>query len=168
MRRNIEIKARLPDWDAAVRAATQIVDGSPELLEQEDVFYMSDRGRLKLRLVNGKAELIYYERPDEPGLKQSDFLVLPVTEPQIARDMLERLHGSRRTVRKKRWLYLSGQTRIHLDRVEELGDFVELEVMLRDDQSAADGVRIANDLLAKLGVTPEHYVNCAYIDLLPR
>ena len=38
-------------------------------------------------------------------------------------------------MRKTRWLYLVGQTRIHCDRVEGLGDFAELEVLISDEQA---------------------------------
>lgn len=70
------------------------------------------------------------------------------------------------TVRKHRVLYLSGQTRIHLDDVEGLGDFLELEVVLDDGQSTAEAERIANDLMAQLGITGDDLVAVAYIDLL--
>jgi predicted adenylyl cyclase CyaB len=166
MRRNIEIKARILDWQSANRAALAVADGPPQILEQEDVFFATERGRLKLRTVNGEAELIYYHRPDGTGPRQSDYLVLPIIEPRIAVQMLEMLHARRGTVRKKRWLYLSGQTRIHLDRVEDLGDFLELETVLLEDQSAADGERVLRDLMARLGIAHEHLIDRAYIDLL--
>ena len=173
MLRNIEIKARLPDWDSAHRAAAQLADGPPQILRQEDVFFLVPTGRLKLRAINAgtdqaRCELIHYDRPDQPGPKQSEYSLLPISDPLIARQKLERLHGIRAVVRKTRWLYMHKQTRIHLDRVETLGDFLELEVVMNEDQTAEDGQRIALDLAAKLGVTPEHLVDCAYVDLLDR
>jgi adenylate cyclase class IV len=69
-------------------------------------------------------------------------------------------------VRKQRWLLLVGQTRIHLDRVEGLGEFIELEVVLRDDQSVADGVRIADPLMHELGLAGAERIAAAYLDLL--
>jgi len=166
MRRNIEIKARVLDWQSANRAAVAIADGPPQILEQEDIFFTTDRGRLKLRTVNGDTELIYYQRPDGSGPRQSDYLVLPIIEPRIATQMFELLHGRRGTVRKERWLYLSGQTRIHLDRVQELGDFLELETVLVEDQTASDGERILRHLMSRLGIAHEHLIDRAYIDLL--
>ena len=76
--------------------------------------------------------------------------------------------GVRGVVRKKRYLYLAGQTRIHLDDVEGLGQFMELEVVLRDGQSDADGQSIAEDLMAKLGVRTEDLLEGAYMDLLEK
>jgi predicted adenylyl cyclase CyaB len=69
-------------------------------------------------------------------------------------------------VRKKRWLYRVGQTRIHLDEVEGLGTFLELEVMLRPDESEGDGRATAATLMARLGIRESDLVPGAYMDLL--
>jgi len=69
-------------------------------------------------------------------------------------------------VRKRRTLYLIGPTRVHLDEVEGLGDFVELEVVLQPDQDVSDGVATAEDLMQKLGIRPTQLIEKAYIDLL--
>jgi predicted adenylyl cyclase CyaB len=69
-------------------------------------------------------------------------------------------------VRKQRALFLAGQTRIHLDEVEGLGSFVELEVVLQAHQSHADGVQIARGLMAKLEIQDSDLVEQGYIDLL--
>ena len=59
-----------------------------------------------------------------------------------------------------------GQTRVHLDEVEGLGTFVELEVVLRPDQSPAEGTLIATGLMKKLGISDDQLVDRAYLDLL--
>jgi predicted adenylyl cyclase CyaB len=74
--------------------------------------------------------------------------------------------GTSSVVRKVRTLYLHGQTRIHLDEVEGLGDFVELEVVLQEGQSEADGQAIARRLMRRLGIQPADLVEGAYMDLL--
>ena len=172
-RSNIEIKAHLTDWESTHRAAAGLADRPPQILEQEDVFFSVASGRLKLRTIDAgtdraSCELIYYHRPDLAGPKQSDFLLLAISDAVAARQMLEQIHGIRGVVRKKRWLFMHKQTRIHLDRVEGLGDFLELEVVLAEKQSAEEGQRIALDLAAKLGITPVQLIDCAYIDLLER
>ena len=69
-------------------------------------------------------------------------------------------------MKKIRYLYTVGQTRIHLDEVEELGQFMELEVLLREDQSDAEGQAIAEDLMRRLGIRDEALIEGAYMDLL--
>jgi predicted adenylyl cyclase CyaB len=69
-------------------------------------------------------------------------------------------------VRKKRHLYLVGQTRVHLDEVEGLGEFMELEVVLRPGQSDSEGQSITQDLMILLGVRQEDLLEGAYMDLL--
>ena len=71
-------------------------------------------------------------------------------------------------VKKVRTLYLVGQTRIHIDRVQRLGDFLELEVMLRADQNEIEGKRIAAALLSEFGIEHQQLVGEAYFDLLAR
>jgi predicted adenylyl cyclase CyaB len=69
-------------------------------------------------------------------------------------------------VRKQRTLFLAGRTRIHLDRVEGLGDFLELEVVLAEGEPADAGVREARALMHALGVESSQLVEGAYVDLL--
>ena len=59
-----------------------------------------------------------------------------------------------------------GQTRVHCDTVEGIGDFAELEVVLEDNQSVEDGQLIADDLMEKLGIEKTKLIKCAYMDLL--
>jgi adenylate cyclase len=165
--RNVEIKARIDSVDALLARALPLADGPPERIEQDDTFFACARGRLKLRdFGDGRGELIHYERTDTEGPKLSDYVRAATTDPVALRQALTRAHGQIGRVRKTRWLLLCGQTRIHLDEVEGLGAFVELEVVLRDDQTEAAGAAIAHALLARLGVEPSQLVSGAYLDLL--
>jgi predicted adenylyl cyclase CyaB len=165
--RNVEIKARLTQPDGVRRRVEALADGPPELLEQEDTFFACPEGRLKLRRFgDGSAELIFYRRDDVAGPRQSDFLKAPIPEPDALEAALGAALGVLGHVRKRRTLYLVGQTRIHLDQVERLGWFLELEVVLGDDQTVADGEAIAHDLMAALGITEADLVDVAYVDLI--
>lgn len=88
-------------------------------------------------------------------------------DPEGLRDVLSATLGLRGTIRKRRTVFLMGQTRVHLDEVEGLGAFVELEVVLRPEQDAGDGRAIAGQLMAQLGLSPDQLIDKAYIDLLP-
>lgn len=166
MPRNVEIKARIPSIDALLPRARALAGGQPELIVQDDTFFNVPNGRLKLReFADGSAELIHYHRPDTPAAKLSDYRRITV-EPAPMRALLQRALGVAGRVAKRRWLLRVGPTRIHLDRVEGLGDFMELEVVLRDDQSEADGAAIAEGLMRELGLTGAERVAAAYVDLL--
>jgi predicted adenylyl cyclase CyaB len=82
------------------------------------------------------------------------------------RQLLDAANGTLGVVKKQRLLYLIGQTRVHLDQVEELGYFVELEVVLEDRQATDDGIMIAQDLMKKLDIREDQLVDTAYFDLL--
>jgi predicted adenylyl cyclase CyaB len=135
---NVEIKARVTDL-STIRLRTESV-GATRLgeLRQTDTFFNVPGGRLKLRdFEDGTGELIYYERADVPDPKVSNYTRVPVSDPAALRDVLARALGVCTTVRKHRTAYMLGQTRIHLDEVEGLGWFVELEVARRSVQQLA-------------------------------
>jgi predicted adenylyl cyclase CyaB len=165
--RNIEIKARIASIDAVLPRARAVAQRDAERIEQDDTFFRVPHGRLKLRrFADGSAELIHYQRADTPEARLSDYRRVPVPDAAALREALERALGLLGRVHKQRWLLLAGQTRIHLDRVDGLGDFIELEVVLRDDQSQADGVRIADQLMHELGLAHAERIAGAYLDLL--
>ena len=167
MPRNIEIKARIESVEALLPRACTVAGGAPELIEQDDTFFSVPHGRMKLRQrADGSAELIHYQRPDTGEAKASDYVRVPVPEPAALREALARACGLLGRVRKRRWLLLAGATRIHLDRVEGLGDFMELEVVLRSDQSDAEGAAIAERLMDELGLSSAPREAGAYLDLL--
>jgi len=167
MARNIEIKARLADIDSTLALARPLADGEPQLIAQDDTFFTSAKGRLKLRaFADGRGELIYYERPDKAGPKTSFYVLSPTASPATLREALTLAHGQIGRVRKLRTLLLAGRTRIHLDRVEGLGDFMELEVVLADDEPMQDGVAEAHALMTKLGIAADQLIDVAYLDLL--
>jgi predicted adenylyl cyclase CyaB len=166
---NVEIKARIDDLDAVERRVASVADGPPETIEQRDTFFRAARGRLKLReFADGSGELIHYVRPDDPTPKPSDYRIATTPHAAPLRALLGRALGVRGVVRKRRRLYRSGRTRIHVDRVEDLGHFLELEVVLAPGEEPTAGRRVAQELMARLGVRPGDLVGAAYIDLLER
>ncbi len=167
MSRNVEIKAHAWDFAEQKRLAASMADGPAVLIEQEDTFFRVPHGRLKLRrFADGTGELIQYERKDVAGPKQSIFVRTPIPEPGSLQEVLAKALGILAVVKKTRTLFMVGPTRIHLDQVDRLGPFLELEVVLQPDQSEAEGVAIAESLMAKLRIEPGHLVPCAYVDLL--
>ena len=167
MASNIEIKARVDDFVALQARAKSLSDQPVRVLSQEDTFFNTDKGRLKLRLLApNQGYLIYYERPDQDGPKRSDYYLSKTEEPETLKNVLALALGVRGVVRKTRHLYMVGQTRIHLDEVDGLGQFMELEVVMQAGQSEAEGQSIAEDLMRSLGVRKEALIEGAYMDLL--
>jgi adenylate cyclase len=165
MPRNVEIKARISGVAALLPRAAQLADTGPTVIEQDDTFFACANGRLKLRDQSAAgAELIFYERADLRGPKESFYVRVPVPDPQALRELLQLAHGQTGRVRKRRVLFLVGRTRIHLDAVEGLGEFLELEVVLRDGESAAAGVVEAHRIMGQLGVGPQQLIEGAYVD----
>jgi len=74
--------------------------------------------------------------------------------------------GVRGVVKKKRRLFLVGQTRVHLDEVDGLGHFVELEVVLRVNQSEEQGRKIAQELMRQLEISESDLLSGAYVDMI--
>ena len=167
MARNIEIKARIDNIEALAAKISEIADKGPIEIFQDDTFFSCPNGRMKLRTFSDtEAELIFYQRPDHAGPKESIYSISPVREPDKIREVLSQGYGQTGLVRKHRTLFLIGRTRVHLDRVEGLGDFIELEVVLAEKEPTEAGVLVANELLGKLGISPDALIEGAYVDLL--
>ena len=167
MARNIEIKARVPGLDALLPKVRALASRGPELIAQDDTFFACADGRLKLRVfAPGHGELIAYRRADASGPNASDYLITPVTDPESLRTTLSRALGVCGRVVKQRTLFLVGRTRVHLDRVDGLGEFLELEVVLTEGEDETCGVAEAHALLRQLQVDASQLVAGAYVDLL--
>jgi len=165
--RNVEIKARLGDPEATRRLVERLAGGPGQLVEQEDTFFHVPGGRLKLRECSGAdAELIYYRRPDAEGPKASEYETTAVRDTGRLRELLAAALGVAGRVVKRRVVYRVGRTRIHLDDVQDLGSFLELEVELAPEEPADLGVREAKRLMRALEISDGALVALAYVDLL--
>jgi predicted adenylyl cyclase CyaB len=166
MPRNVEIKARVDRLSELVPAVIALAQHGPVEISQDDCFFRCESGRLKLRsYADGKGELIFYRRPDDRGPKESFYVVHRTSEAESLRTVLENAYETIGRVRKHRTVFLVGRTRVHLDRVEDLGEFVEFEVVLREGESMDSGVAEANALMERLGIRSGQLVRGAYLDL---
>jgi predicted adenylyl cyclase CyaB len=167
MPRNVEIKAFLRDPSRAEQIASRLSGASGEVIYQVDTFFPSEQGRLKLRiLASDSGELILYQRPDLAPARTSRYTIARTSDPRNLLEILSATLGSTGTVTKTRRLFLVGQTRVHIDEIEGLGNFLELEVVLAPGQSESEGQRIAEQLLSEFGIAPHELIAEAYIDLL--
>ncbi len=167
MARNIEVKARIDNVESLLPRAKAIADHGPTEIHQDDTFFPCPNGRLKLRAFSDNdGQLIFYQRSDSAGPKASFYAISPTASPNTLREVLSLAYGQNGRVRKHRTLFSVGRTRVHLDRVDGLGRFLELEVVLSEDESTDVGVGIAHELLSKLGISSHQLIEGAYVDLL--
>jgi len=165
--RNIEIKARLSDLAAVREFAAAVADSGPEIQRQVDTYFAARQGRLKLREINGRrAELIWYERPDQTAAKGSAYIISPIADAESLKAALAGALGVRVVVAKRREIYLVGRTRIHLDQVDGLGDFFELEAVLSDGTSDASGKADVARLLDAFGISSGDLLEGSYADMM--
>jgi adenylate cyclase, class 2 len=167
--RNLELKAVDPDPESTFAAALDLGAQDQGVLRQRDTYFHAVQGRLKLREAPPQpAELIAYARAELAGPKVSLYRVVPVADHVALIDALADSLGVRVVVEKVRRLLLWRNVRIHLDRVAELGDFVEIEAVAR----SPGGLEVERDrveeLRAALGIADERLVALGYADLLTR
>jgi len=164
---NIEIKAVVHDPAERLELARRLSDRPETLLVQHDVFFGRQTGMLKLRRINGSAaELIAYTREQGDQPRPSRYEIAPVVDFESTRRTLGAALGELASVRKTRRLFLRGRTRIHLDRVEGLGDFLELEVVLGPGDDEESGREEAASLMDQLGVEPGDLLDLTYAQML--
>jgi adenylate cyclase class IV len=165
--RNLELKFSCSDLEAVRRRAEQLGARDEGVLVQEDHFFPAPHSRLKLRdFGNGTGELISYRRPDSVEAAGSDYFIYRTGDPrELANVLADALGGPSGAVVKVRHLFLLRHTRIHLDRVECLGDFVELESVL-SGQTEEEAHEELQWIAGTLGLDDADRVAVAYFDLL--
>jgi predicted adenylyl cyclase CyaB len=144
-----------------------LANTGPEHVVQDDTFFSCPNGRLKLRVLrDDHGVLIYYRRADELGPKPSFYVHSETSDPDGLRSVLTDAYGEVGRVRKHRTVFRIGQTRVHLDLVDGLGEFLELEVTVGDMLEPDAAVSEAHRPLAAFGIEDGALVKGAYLDLL--
>ncbi len=167
MAKNIEIKASLDNIQSCLEKVKSLSSDEPETIQQEDFFFNCDNGRLKLRFFSHqKGELIFYNRKNEGGPRISEYDITETIDPDRLLNVLEKAYGICGIVKKTRTLFLIGRTRVHIDCVENLGDYIELEVVLSEDENVEAGKAEAHLLMDQLGIESNQLIDCAYVDLI--
>jgi adenylate cyclase class IV len=163
--RNLEFKARDPDPRATQARACA---AGAELwgdLRQTDTYFRVARGRLKLRETPSfPSELIFYERDEDGPDRPSDYLVARGSEGAALAEVLRQALGETVVVRKRRTLLLLDTVRIHLDNVDTLGSFVEIEVPVTETEAAARDQMDA--LVRALSFSRADCIRTSYADLV--
>lgn len=163
--RNIELKARLRDRAAAESVCAGLGAVCHGDIRQVDTYFPVREGRIKLREQDpGQDQLIFYHRPDAAEARASDYAIAPAT-PEL-KPLLAAALGVSAVVAKTRSLWLWENVRIHLDRVDGLGDFIEFEAVLDEAHDDADGHAKLDRLQTAFGLTPSDVLEGSYRDLI--
>ena len=165
--RNLEIKTRYDDLDMARQLALSLGAKDGGVSQDADTYFRVQQGRLKLRRVEGGSHgtLIHYNRPDRVESCYSEYRLATVGEARETEALLDAALGRLVRVIKIRHVLLYSATRIHLDQVERLGRFVELETVLRGQSE--EEAQAEHELVKRvLGLDQRDPVAVSYSDLL--
>lgn len=163
MAKNLEIKVKLNSHRRIKKILSENKIELVEILSQKDIYYKIDKGLLKLRIENGKKTLIFYNRDENAAKRWSDYFLLDMSN-QNAEEFLEKFLHPTVVVKKRRELYLYNNTRIHLDKVANLGYFLELET--RVVKGINDAVRRFNFLVDLLELKKYPEIRDSYKNLI--
>ena len=166
---NIEIKAVCEDLRTARRIVRSLAAETLGRFRQRDTYFHGRNGLLKLRETpHCPGELISYRRPKIASAKRSDYRITRVGRPAALRKTLADALGILVVVEKVRDVFLWQNVRIHLDRVQRLGTYLEFEAVLRRPSQAEAGHRRVAHLLEVFGITPQQLIRFSYADLLQK
>jgi predicted adenylyl cyclase CyaB len=166
--RNLEAKFRLVDVRQA-RSRGEAIGFEPRAtLVQRDTFFAVAQGKLKLREEAAGAALIHYRRVQEGALEVSDYEIVPVANPAPLHAMLNGALGVIAEIRKVRTLLMRRNVRLHLDRVEGLGSFGEIEAVVAPNEAPEIYRAEVDDILTALEVLPADLISESYFELMSR
>jgi predicted adenylyl cyclase CyaB len=165
---NIEIKAKCfhPQKVEAFLVSAKAVFKGTDL--QKDTYFNVPNGRLKLRQGNIENNLIFYNRSDKKGPKQSDFQLVPVKDATAMENLLTEALGKKVVVEKKRKIFFLDNVKIHIDEVPQLGSFVEIEASNLYHPSLSLGQLHSQcaDLMQHFEIKDEDLIENSYSDML--
>ncbi len=163
----IEFKARVNDAAATeilLKSLNPVFKGEDR---QMDTYFNVNTGRLKLREGNIENALIWYERPNNAGSKQSQVLLHKHLPGTAIKEILIKLHGIKVVVDKKRRIYFIDNVKFHFDEVEGLGKFIEVEAIDETGELGLQKIQEQCDYYAAMfDVKPGDYIALSYSDLL--
>jgi adenylate cyclase class 2 len=164
--RNLEAKFRVDDAVLARRRAEAIGFLMCATLDQHDTFFVVALGKLKLREEAQGAALIHYGRVGQGALDVSDYEIVPVANPGPLREMLTAALGILAEVRKQRMLLMRRNVRLHLDCIDGLGSFGEIEALIAAGETPELYRIEVSEMLTALGIGPDNLIRKSYFELM--
>lgn len=164
---NFEFKAAATDIAALEK---KLLTLKPRYIGEDnqiDTYFNVASGRLKLREGNIENSLIFYERTNTAGAKQSDILLYHHSPDKALKDILIKVNGIKVVVDKKRKIYFIDNVKFHFDRVEGLGTFVEVEAIDKNGDIGVDKLKEQCSHYATFfNIQPNDYIAFSYSDLI--
>jgi len=165
---NVEIKAKCfhpQQVEAFLLNANARFVGTDQ---QTDIYFNCPNGRLKLRRGTIENNLIFYYRPDTKGPKQSSFQLTPVADGGAMQALLTEALGVAITVEKTRRIYYLQNIKVHLDELEGLGSFVEIEAgNITNPAKTVDDLQAqCHALMLAFGIEDSHLIDKSYSDMV--
>jgi adenylate cyclase class 2 len=168
-RRNIELKAHDPDPVHSLEVCRTLGAGDHDEIWQRDTYFQVANGGLKLREERpGPPHLIQFQRANEPQQRESRYRIIEVDDGAVLSAALADAIGIRVLVAKRRRLFLWRDVRIHLDDVEQLGRFIELEAAAPSDSDLAHEHDLVVELRDAFDITDERLIAIGYAEQLMR
>lgn len=166
---NIEIKARCLDLDVLRKILREKHADFKGVDHQIDTYFKVPNGRLKLREGNIENHLIFYDRKEAKGLKESSILLYDSKPGSSLKEILVRSLGVLAVVDKRREIYFIGNIKFHLDQVEGLGTFAEIEAIDEDGSIGRKKLAEQCDRYMKFfRIRKEDLIAASYSDMLLR
>ncbi|MCB9209428.1 MAG: class IV adenylate cyclase [Ignavibacteriales bacterium] len=164
MATNLELKLKVNNFEAIIQIILKQNGKFEKVLKQKDTYFKYDKGLLKLREQNGDFELVKYNRNEKAGERWSDYNLLFIKGENIEK-YLSDLFKIEAIVKKTRNLYLYKNTRIHLDEVKKLGNFLELETVVKNI-SREEAIKEFNEIVNFLNLDLKNEIRKSYRDLI--
>ncbi|MFH0814578.1 MAG: class IV adenylate cyclase [Candidatus Falkowbacteria bacterium] len=166
--KNIELKVAVKNFNEIKKLLKKNSAKPIGVLRQIDTYYTCQKGRLKIREINNKEfEILFYQRSDKKRSKISDYEMFRLKPCQLntMKRIFGRAYGVKVVVKKKRELWIYKNTRIHLDRVNKLGNFLELETVVKNI-SLEQAQKEHQGAIGLLNFGKYKRINGSYSDLL--
>jgi adenylate cyclase, class 2 len=164
-RRNVELKAHDPDPEGSLSVCHALGADDRGVLSQRDTYFDVPRGGLKLREESpGSPHLIQFERAQRPEERLSSYRIVAIADGETARAALTTALGVRCTVTKRRRLFVWQDVRIHLDEVDGLGSFIELEAVAASESDLRREYRLVAELRDRFAIGDDRLCATGYAD----
>lgn len=164
---NIEIKARCENQDKIRKILKSRNADFKGIDHQIDTYFKTNNGRLKIREGNIENYLIFYERENISGPKQSKVNLFTSDPNSSLKDILIQSWGILVVVDKHREIYFIDNIKFHVDTVTDLGNFIEIEAIDKDGIIGKEKLLAqCQEYLDLFGVQEINLITGSYSDLL--